>query len=147
MSYSRTQRSKLKPTVVRCTGVLSTSPSIYCATVRSSMRKLEVRSGCVLRPYLSVDTNATQYPKTKKIERGAGGSTVPLSYLMWASLVPLCSLRACNLSDEKHGINTVVLWNPTVECRFRRTSIHFSVTHFNNIQMLCGRRMHMEFQI
>ena len=100
-----------------------------------------------LRPYLSVDTNATQYPKTKKIERGAGGSTVPLSYLMWAALAPLCSLRACNLSDEKHGINTVVLWNPTVECRFRRTSIHFSVTHFNNIQMLCGRRMHMEFQI
>ena len=100
-----------------------------------------------LRPYLSVDTNATQYPKTKKIERGAGGSTVPLSYLMWASLAPLCSLRACNLSDEKHGINTVVLWNPTVECRFRRTSIHFSVTHFNNIQMLCGRRMHKEFQI
>ena len=84
-----------------------------------------------LRPYLSVDTNATQYPKTKKTERGAGGSTVPLSYLMWTSLAPLCSLRACNLSDKRHGIITVVLWNPTVECRFQRTSIHFSVYTFH----------------
>jgi hypothetical protein len=49
---------------------------------------------------LSVDTNATQYPKLKKIERGAGGSTVPLSYLSWASLTPLRSIRGCSLSDK-----------------------------------------------
>ena len=28
-------------------------------------------------------------------------------------------MKYINLSDEKNGINTVVLWNPTVECRFR----------------------------
>ena len=43
------------------------------------------------RPYLSVDTNATQYTKTKKIERCAVVSTEWFFLFMWVSLAPLCS--------------------------------------------------------
>ena len=64
----------------------TTFPLLRVQTSYGNPLSFRVYRTSPLRPYLSVDTNATQYPKTKKIERGAGGSTVPLSYLMWAAL-------------------------------------------------------------
>ncbi len=69
---------------------------------------------CSIRPFLSVDTNAIQFLKTKTIKWGAGGSTMPLSYLTWASLAPLCVPFGLAIWVMKAR-------NPTIECRFRRT--------------------------
>jgi hypothetical protein len=63
-------------------------PSVYFGTLHvfqtscslSALTLLTILKITHFRPYLSVDSNAAQCPKTKKIKRGAGGSNVPLLY-------------------------------------------------------------------